>query len=80
MVAEYGGWVLQSGPRAGQMRATKGQGDRFIQTANAPTGCLKRMIFKIVWRHYAVQGGATARSREAALALIANLERTSCRE
>jgi len=56
-----------------QMCAMKGQCDRFIQTARAPIDHLTRMIFKIGWSRYAVQGVATAHSREAALALIAKI-------
>jgi hypothetical protein len=56
-----------------RMRAMEEQRDRFIQTAKAPIDHLKRMIFRISWSRYAVQGVVTAHSREAALALIAKI-------
>jgi len=56
----------------------KRQRDRFIQTAKALTCTakaltynVKRMIFKISWSRYAVQGVVTADRRETALAMIA---------
>ena len=49
------------------------QRDRSRQMVKALTYNLKRMIFKISWRRYAVQDVVTAHRREAALALIAKI-------
>jgi tetratricopeptide (TPR) repeat protein len=51
----------------------KAQHDRLVQTAKVLTDHLKRVIFKIIWRRYAVEGVVTAPRREAALALFAKI-------
>jgi tetratricopeptide (TPR) repeat protein len=51
----------------------RGRRDRLLQMVKALTYSLKRMIFKISWSRYTVQGVVTAHRREAALGLIAKI-------